>query len=182
MSILKQIAEGTALLEVSKALMGRYVKKAADQMQDAGAEEIRADHADDGDGASDMAALAGRRKKGIAKAVDRLTKEEVEQVDEISKQTAGNYIKAAGDKLVDHAYDMGTASKDPGGYEDFKKARGKASKRLRGIGMATAKLTKEEAVEEARRLVDEAHAKKRGRPKKARHEDGEIVNDPDANL
>jgi hypothetical protein len=63
---------------------------------------------------------------------------------EVSKDLVGRYLSKASDKIVDHAYDMGVASKDPGGYEDFKKARKKTSKRLRGVNLAKNKLTKEE--------------------------------------
>jgi len=73
-------------------------------------------------------------------------KEEV-QIDEISKKTLGSYIKkAAGslDGIGHHAYEAGRRGQEGG------KNFAKALKRIKGVGKATDKLTKEETVEESR--------------------------------
>ena len=83
------------------------------------------------------------RAAGIRRAVARLTKEEVEQIDELSKTTLGNYIKKAtiGTRgVAASAYEAGQKSgTDAGG-----KAFSKAMKRIKGVEKATDRLTKEE--------------------------------------
>jgi hypothetical protein len=79
--------------ELSKATMGRYINKAATKMGSQGVTaglKIAADEKSSKN-FKDM----GKREKGIARAVKKLTKEDVEQVDEISKATLGSYVKKA---------------------------------------------------------------------------------------
>lgn len=79
--------------ELSKATMGRYVNKAATKMGSQGVTaglKIAADEKSSKN-FKDM----GKREKGIKLAVKKLTKEDVEQVDEISKATLGSYVKKA---------------------------------------------------------------------------------------
>jgi hypothetical protein len=76
------------------------------------------------------------RESGIRKASDRLTKEEVEQIDELSKKTLGSYIKKSSDSLDTHSYMAGKSGDD----EDYIKSL----KRKQGINKATDRLTKEE--------------------------------------
>ena len=92
--------------------------------------------------------LASKRFAGSFKAKSKLDKmkEEV-QIDEISKKTLGSYIKkAAGslDGIGHHAYEAGRRGQEGG------KNFAKALKRIKGVGKATDKLTKEETVEESR--------------------------------
>lgn len=98
MSIIKQIAEGTALLEVSKALVGRYLKKAADKIvdhsYDMGAAAQHGDEASVYDGARKK---ASKRLRGVKLATDKLQKEETEVLSE------GNVNQAA-EKLSFHGY------------------------------------------------------------------------------
>lgn len=76
------------------------------------------------------------RRKAIGKA---LRKEEVEQIDEISKKTLGSYVKKAASDMASNAYALGARDplKKPGSWE-------KAFKRKAGIEKASDKLTKEE--------------------------------------
>jgi hypothetical protein len=67
-----------------------------------------------------------------------MNKEEVEQVDEISKKTLGSYVKKASDDMANNAYALG--AKDP---LKPKGSWNKAIKRGKGIAKATDKLTKE---------------------------------------
>jgi hypothetical protein len=79
--------------ELSKATMGRYVNKAATKMGSQGVTaglKIAADEKSSKN-FKDM----GKREKGIKLAVKKLTKEDIEQVDEISKATLGSYVKKA---------------------------------------------------------------------------------------
>jgi hypothetical protein len=76
--------------ELSKQTLGSYVKKAKEHAVGLGvglgvAAMKRRDR-------SDVADKLSQRTKNIDKAVDRITKEEVEQVDEISANLAGNYL------------------------------------------------------------------------------------------
>ncbi len=79
--------------ELSKDTMGRYIKKAATKIGTQGvtaglkiAKDERSQKNFD---------TIGKRERGISTAVKKLTKEDVEQVDEISKTTLGSYVKKA---------------------------------------------------------------------------------------
>ena len=75
-------------------------------------------------------AAMGKPSAGVS-----VKKEEVEQVDEVSKATLGSYVKKASDDATKHSY---MAAKT--GNLD---TAAKASKRIRGIAKATDKLAKE---------------------------------------
>lgn len=81
-------------------------------------------------------------------------KEEVEQIDELSKSTLGSYVKKASDSATMHAFGAGGESQRHAGEPISKRPdtygadRRVALKRLKGIGKATDRLTKEEAVYE----------------------------------
>jgi hypothetical protein len=91
-------------------------------------------------------------KKEPMKHAAKQTKEEVEQVDEISKATLGSYVKKASDSAATHtgaaaAYGSSSKSPDP---KKMAQHQAVATKRKTGIATAVGKLTKEEA------QVDEA--------------------------
>ena len=96
--------------ELSKATLGSYIKKAnyAGGMADFKHGRI-ADRRGDSKEKTALAATSHKRTKGIAMAVNKLTKEEVEQVDELSKATLGSYIKKA-------SHDVATKSAATGRY------------------------------------------------------------------
>lgn len=76
--------------------------------------------------------------------VTHVTKEEVEQIDELSKSTLGSYIKKAvgGTKgVASNAYTAGDSNKD---LDTRTKGYSKAVKRINGVEKATNRLTKEE--------------------------------------
>ena len=80
--------------ELSKSTLSQYVKKAhyAGGMADfKHGMQVGVGRKKDKEG---FAKTSQKREKGINKAVDRLAKEEVEQIDEISKETAGKYLTA----------------------------------------------------------------------------------------
>ena len=117
-----------------------------------------------------------KRKIGRDMAFNKLAgrlasfkKEEVEEIDELSKKTLGSYVKkasiSAADKGVEHGTKkaerdemdrvmnrhMGFTDKDKvhgimkTTYRDYEKPREKAARRLHGIGKAVDKLTREES-------------------------------------
>jgi hypothetical protein len=67
--------------------------------------------------------------------------EESEQIDELSKSTLGSYAKKATNSVASNAYNAGDSNKD---IDTRSKAFGKTVKRLKGVSIATDKLTKEE--------------------------------------
>lgn len=155
MSILKEIAEGRALLEVSKSLLGRYINKAASDATDAAATEVQAHEWDDGDSASDNNKRMNKRLKGITKATKKLTKEDVEQIDEISGELKTNYAIKASSSKQEHmakaasSLARGNASKgEPEVREKLKKQGAdhlrKAQNRDAGIKRATGGLKEED--------------------------------------
>lgn len=76
----------------------------------------------------------------------KMKKEDVEQVDEISKATLGSYVKKASDSAATHtgaaaAYGSSSKSSDP---KKMAQHQAVATKRATGIAKAVGKLTKEE--------------------------------------
>lgn len=139
--------------EISKATMGRYINKAKDAIDAASYRQGTRD--------SDYSLRKNRaigakiekkltkRHKGIETAVKKLTREEAEQIDELSKATLGSYIKKA-DKQATKA--LNSYSNAAARRHDFapdtpamaKNAK-KFAKRDSGAYLARTKLAKEEA-------------------------------------
>lgn len=102
-----------------------------------------------------MANKAGEKKvkrlSGIATALSKLAKEEVENIDELSKKTLGSYVNKVSRDMVNREVGINNALRDPS-YPDniIHKAVSKQSKRAAGMDKAISKLTKEakEDVEE----------------------------------
>jgi hypothetical protein len=130
----------------------------------------------------------------LKKHVESL-KEET-QIDELSSGTLSRYaIKAAASK-IDHMNKGAAAFGRSNGQRGEPEVREKLQKdaqnhsrkvwnRHHGAKKATEKLTKKPesagVCENALNKIEEAVKRKPGRPKKPRHENGEIVNDPKAN-
>jgi hypothetical protein len=132
--------------ELSKGTLGSYVKKASGRVAD------KSRHAGDIENRRDISPAAkevlarqnrkiGNSLKGISRATDRLTKEDVEQVDELSKGTLGSYVKKASDDARARARIAGTAGP---GTKRGKELDDKSRDRVKHIGRAIGKLTKEE--------------------------------------
>jgi len=82
-----------------------------------------------------------KRMFGINRATDKLTKEEVEQVDELKKSTLASYVKKSADDLTHIQRDITSGStKDPE-YKDLSRMR---KNRKAGISRAVNTLAKEE--------------------------------------
>ena len=147
--------------EISKATLGSYVKKASGAEQPKNVmspknvplTKIAAYQGDSETGhfgkrfnqhTYDKAErLRKNRETGIKRAVDKLTKEEVEQVDEISKAMAGRYVKKAAASVDLTAWRQGY--KEAGAGNPSKQLEKKLSKRHKGIETAVKKLTKEQS-------------------------------------
>ena len=126
--------------ELSKKTLGSYVKKATSDVGLAGFVKGTTvnDHSRSKD-YDDAAAMNKKRKVGIAKAVDKLTKESLEQIDELSKKTLGSYVKKAADSVQANTRQANTGDD----YDLKHKSLLKTNKRISGIGSAVRKLTKE---------------------------------------
>ena len=132
--------------ELSKGLVARYTNKVAKTTQ--------ANY----DKSKDKFQFSSGRQDGMKNAVKRLTKEEVEQIDEISKDTLASYIpKAAKDarihgQIATDFEHLGKKARKPGSKDTWNKLsmkyKEKAWKRDDGISKAVGKLTKEEAQSE----------------------------------
>jgi hypothetical protein len=87
-----------------------------------------------------------KRRLGVAKAVDKLTKEE-QELDELSKKTLSSYVKKAGADNLSLGVGLSRAANDSDnfrGSRNLKTLGRKASNRTVGINRAADKLTKEE--------------------------------------
>lgn len=158
--------------EISKATLGSYIKKAsanAASLSNTSGYQI-AKRGEQGDWTKNSAKSA-KRIRGVAKATDRLTKEDFEQLaayiaeedqiindllalDEISKATLGSYVKKASSELyatkqnANYNHSQANNSLTKNGEEEFRKNADSLDKkyknRIKGIAKATDKLTKEQ--------------------------------------
>jgi len=128
------------LTELSKSTLGSYVKKAVSNID---ATSWTAGGGRRGPRMTKLLDKVYKRTNGVSRAVDKLTKEEVEQVDELSKGTLGSYVKKAG---VDASHHKANAYGNSDTLEKFSSNLKRAHKRQRGIEKAVDKLTKEETV------------------------------------
>jgi hypothetical protein len=131
--------EAEQIDELKKSTLGSYVNRAADDIS-----HIQRDITSTGTQSPDyknLSRMRRNRKAGIATAVKKLTKEEAEELDEVSKATLGSYVKKANISAMDHARKSGEHNNP-----DQPKHFSKAMDRMRGIRKATDKLVaKEEA-------------------------------------
>jgi hypothetical protein len=132
--------------EISKKTMGRYINKAKDSI----------DMTSYRSGIKDGTAISSstpyksnnplekkltKRHKGISMAVKKLTKEESENLDELSKATMGRYINKAATKMGSQGVTAGLKiAADEKSSKNFKDM----GKREKGISRAVNKLTKED--------------------------------------
>lgn len=146
------------LSELSKNALGNYAKAAAFDIANKGSAVGKA--------GNNLAVLANpkgpltqlnKRLQGHAKAVEKLTKEEVEefmqteaydQLDELDKKTLGNYVKKAHDQLMKHTSSVnfkgGRGDSDAFAYAHDPVAVRKTANRTKGVDQAINKLTKED--------------------------------------
>lgn len=162
---LKEDAE--QLAEISKKVLGSYLNKAIKSHGHAKFSKGLAAGDRDERSKKDADVVTAKRQKGMTTAIKKLTKEDIEQMDEsefnevcenfeqldeISKKTLGSYIRKAakdhGEARADAEYFKGKGTL---GYQEFsKKHSDRAKKRTIGITKATKKLTEEELQEGSR--------------------------------
>lgn len=127
--------------EISKETLKSYIPKAARSF---GAAHDRETYGKAGYGVLSQVdtKTISKRTKGLTNAVKKMTKEEFEQLDEVSKNTLKSYMHKAGISFI-NAHDpqkYGKAGEGVSAQSDTKTI----SKRTKGISRALAKLTKEE--------------------------------------
>jgi hypothetical protein len=126
--------------EISKAMAGRYINKAKNSI-DLTAWRQGYKEAGAGSPSKHMEKKLSKRHKGIETAVKKLTKEESENLDELSKATMGRYINKAATKMGSQGVTAGLKiAADEKSSKNFKDM----GKRERGISRAVNKLTKED--------------------------------------
>ena len=142
--------------EISKAMAGRYVKKAAASV-DLTAWRQGYKEAGAGNPSKHLEKKLSKRHKGIETAVKKLTKEESEQIDELSKKTLGSYVKKASHDVATRAAatsrygEREEVARKAGDYNSARtnskiadKAFNKGWKRRANMAKAVDKLTKED--------------------------------------
>ena len=142
------LAEDEQIDEVSKATLGRYINKAKDSIDTA---SYRQGHKEaHGSSSKPLEKKLTKRHKGISTAVNKLTKEDAEQIDELSKATLGSYVKKATNQAFSKGYSggammvRGDMNRDSEEEKAGEKNVHKAIKRVSGVTKATNKLTQEE--------------------------------------
>jgi len=139
-----KIKEEVQIDELSKGLVAKYANKVAKTTQ--------ANY----DKSKDKFQFSSGRQDGMKNAVKRLTKEEAEQIDEISKKTLANYVNKAAHDAASGAYQgkeytaQSNQHTAAGDWDTSKKKHDlatkefdRANKRLVNIPKATTKLAKE---------------------------------------
>lgn len=140
--------------ELEKSTLASYVKKASHnagiKRQIAGQFDQKSASAKKlskkqswGDLSTDWKNMARKRQAGIDKAVDRLAKEEVEQIDELQKSTLVSYVKKASGDVAAKSYMSGT-DMGKGEYKAGATRMQAAVKRRQGIDKAVNRLAREE--------------------------------------
>lgn len=146
--------EAEQIDELEKSTLASYVKKASHnagiKRQIAGQFDQKSASAKKlskkqswGDLSTDWKNMARKRQAGIDKAVDRLAKEEVEQIDELQKSTLASYVKKASGDVAAKSYMSGT-DMGKGEYKAGATRMQAAVKRRQGIDKAVNRLAREE--------------------------------------
>ena len=141
--------------ELSKSTLGSYYNK-ADQHIDTNTQVlVRKVKAGDTKAANRTSDIIGKRMDGMDRAEKRLNREEVEELDELSKTTLGSYAKKASrDAVITRKIgadfeNQAKKARSPGmkaaSGEISQKYKEKSWKRRDGIDKAVDRLTKEEA-------------------------------------
>ncbi len=144
--------------ELDKKTLGSYIKKASTNQIGNTAKVLAGKNDPETERARKR---MGQRMSGIAKATDKLTKEEAEQIDELSKKTLGSYVKKAKDDLGNREAEV-TRNRyvDPRGVKDPVKHNNallmKRANRRDNINKAVDKLTREQAEDDMAASPDEA--------------------------
>jgi hypothetical protein len=125
--------------ELKKSTLGSYIKRAAIERGRAGI-ELGASGLGSSDGKNAIKTM-NKRLKGIKMASDRLTKESVEELDELKKSTLGSYVNRAADDISHIQRDITSTGTQSPDYKNLSRMR---RNRKAGIATAVKKLTREE--------------------------------------
>lgn len=129
--------------EISKKTLGSYVKKAASDVANKAAEHdvTMATHSGPEARKHRMGLRKNIRKReaGMSKALDRLTKEEVEQLSELSPNTLHSYIKKAAGNMAGNAA-VGAAQASSSMKKSSPDVKRNIRNRMRGITGASGRL------------------------------------------
>lgn len=160
--------------ELSKGTLARYAIRAKNQLarSEFGAGREVGMRNMDGKGQGEMEKAynrrADKRHQGLDMAIDKLAKEEVEELDELSKSTLGSYVKKATNQVFSKgvAGGMGLASSNKEDEASGHRQVNKAAKRMLGVNTAASKLsghgyTKVPAKEEVEDFDDLSEERKR---------------------
>lgn len=137
--------------ELDKKTLGSYIKKSSNDLT-----HIQRDIGDTADMKSPeykkLSKLRSNRKAGISSAVNRLTKEEADQLDELSPNTLHKYIKKATPEVAARAI----SAVAPNQSAETKKHASKLGKRIAGITSASGRLSDKANQYEEVEMIDEA--------------------------
>lgn len=129
--------------EISKKTLGSYIKKAASDVANKAAEHdvTMATHSGPEARKHRMGLRKNIRKReaGMSKALDRLTKEEVEQLDELSPNTLHSYIKKAAGNMAGNAA-VAAAQASSSMKKSSPDVKRKIKNRMQGISGASGRL------------------------------------------
>lgn len=139
-----ELIEAAGLQEISKATLGSYIKKAKGSAIGS-AQVTGMGSSMTGQKTQDKAERnVQKRAKGINKAVDRLTKEDVDQIDELSKSTMRRYVNKSASDLAKTSMELGGSyAKGSGDSVSQNKMLDKMVSRKKGISKATERMAKE---------------------------------------
>lgn len=155
-AIAKAIKESIALVneedlsEISGDLAKRYTKNAKVDMEITDTILNRDGGTNDGKTNRELHRRNAKRLKGIYKAKERMSNEEVEQIDEVSKETLVSYVRKAVPSAIKNsasakAYgDLTKITRDKSADKKAKEDFHTAANRQRGINLAVKKLANEE--------------------------------------
>jgi hypothetical protein len=164
--------------ELSKSTLGSYVNKASRDASTSKASSANWAHTstkaknprvkDAAEKYSDEEeARHNKRMAGIGQAVKKMTKEEVEELDELKKSTLGSYVKKASKDLASRAFDHGEDEHRQYGYGDddeederVDREEKKIETRQKGIARAANRLAKEETLDELSKSTLGSYVKK----------------------
>lgn len=129
------LAEDEQIDEVSKATLGRYINKAKDSIDMA---SYRQGHKEaHGSSSKPLEKKLTKRHKGISTAVGKLTKEDAEQIDEISSDMAHRYLKGKRERDYDISADGKSSKlKKPQSFGKMNKDMKSTARALRTIEKA----------------------------------------------
>ena len=155
--------------ELSKDTLKSYREKAHVDMINSAGKAIGAIHKKDKPTEIDSRFTWEKRIRGVNAADKKLKKEEVEQIDEISKKTLGSYVKKAAYNAQIHAMAMKDIEHEKGGYTtDSLRHDLKRTNRRAGIVKAVNRLTKEEVTNDGFKAeLEDNKAKAAGTKKQA---------------